>query len=109
MLLVALVCWSGAPGKLLELHTHWTSRSTSQVLACWRVIGQSGCYSSLLARLLWETRQGYPLFIEAAFTAIYHTGGQCGRYNLDPDLIRPSYDPSSYQGQGQGVKKKIDK
>ena len=77
MLLVALVrcalVRTGAPRKLLELHTSWPSslsRSASLMLACWRVIGQSVCYYSLLARLSWETRQGW-LRMLVCHTAIY--------------------------------------
>ncbi len=70
---------AGISQKLQELSTHRPSRSTSQVLACWRIIGWRAATPDLLARLLWETRQDYTrLFIGTAFTAIYRTSGQCG-------------------------------
>ena len=57
MFLFPLVHQVGAPQKLLELSSQLPSRSLHR---CWRVIGRSVTTLDLLARLSWDTRQGYP-------------------------------------------------
>ena len=80
---VALVCWSGAPEKLLELRTR---RPIGQLHRCW--FAGASLDNRAATLVCWLGCSGKPgkatrLFIEAVFTAIYRTGGQCGRYSTN--------------------------
>ena len=69
LFLFPLVHQTGASQKLLELSSQLPNRSLHR---CWHVIGRSVITLDLLARLSWDSRQGYPFVY---WDRIYRTGG----------------------------------
>ncbi len=75
---------SDVSGKLLELHASGQVGHLRRCLLAGAPLDKIRLLLDLLARLPLDSRPGPGghLFIEAAFTAIYRTGGQSSRYKV---------------------------